>query len=67
MTATKKLFSVNLGGDPFSHAWDCKEYAKSLDDDICIHRGDISGRFTRDPLIRYLRSAYPGCKIRAER
>ncbi len=63
----RKLFSIQLGGDPYSRAWEAHEHENSLDDSICIYRGDISGRFGRDALIRYLRRTYAGCKIRVER
>jgi hypothetical protein len=51
-------------GDPYSKAWDCREYSKSFDEDTCTYRGDISGRWGKAGLTAYLRRTYPGCKIR---
>jgi len=63
-----KLFSINRCGDSFNkYGWDVKEYEKSYEDRFCIFRGDLSPIQGRDRAIRYLKRAYPGCKVKVEK
>jgi hypothetical protein len=59
------LFEVLPCGDPYSKAYDCREYRASFDEDTCTFRGDISGMWGKTKLVQYLRRNYPGCKIKS--
>ncbi len=55
-----RVFEIYDNGDPYSRAWDVSERD---DTGGCIYRGDLSGRFRSRHLARFLREAYPGCRV----
>ena len=52
-------FEIYPCGDPHSRAWDCSE----TDDTGTYYRGDISGRWSKQALLMYIRTNHPGCNV----
>lgn len=61
--AQPKLFEVYPNGDPYSKGMWVREYNKSFDEKVCIHRGDMPD-LRKGDMIAHLRKNYPGCKIK---